>query len=275
MADDLDDDYWEEKDVPVSNDENSDAAGSEREENSDNEQLTVAERLEVTKRKAEDDDEAEKPPKKKKKKRKTFTEKLAEQTPEALQPKDLRAVIEKHYAGKLTATQWDEIRLEDSHFGYCNDLSHTCNSFLNQAVPKWQKRMKNMKEEAGSPLLLLICSSAIRAAQLNRDIVEFKREKCKIAKLFAKHIKLKEQEKFLKKAVIHIGIGTPKRMADLLESGSLKLEQVSHVVLDWSWRDSKLRQLKDVPEITAELLDMSMKYLIPHIKTGKAKIALM
>jgi len=278
MADDLDDDFWQKEDVEASSDENyeqEDGAGESGSNAAESDyELTVAERIETSKRKA-DDEASDKPPKKKKKKRKTLTEKLAEQTPQALKPSNLREEIEKHYAGKLTATQWDEIRLEESHFGYCNDLSHTCNSFLNQAVPKWQKRMKNMTETPGSPLLLIICSSALRAAQLNRDIAEFKREKCKIAKLFAKHMKIKDQEKFLKKSVIHIGLGTPKRMADLIESGCLKLEQVSHVVLDWSWRDSKLRQLRDVPEIKSDLMDLLQKLLIPAVKSGKAKIALM
>ena len=46
---------------------------------------------------------------------KTLTEKLAAQGPKALEPKDLVASIEKHYAEKLTAVQWDEIKLEGNY----------------------------------------------------------------------------------------------------------------------------------------------------------------
>lgn len=40
-----------------------------------------------------------------------------------------------------------------------------------------------------------------------------------VAKLFAKHIKLKEAMDMAKKTRMGIGVGTPQRIADLLESG--------------------------------------------------------
>ena len=58
--------------------------------------------------------------------------------------------------------------LADCHFGYCNDLSHTANSYLNQILPKWQKALKNASDTPGSPMLLIVSSAALRATQLNR-----------------------------------------------------------------------------------------------------------
>lgn len=40
-----------------------------------------------------------------------------------------------------------------------------------------------------------------------------------MAKLFAKHIKLKEAIETVKKTRINIGVGTPQRIFDLLENG--------------------------------------------------------
>ena len=42
-----------------------------------------------------------------------------------------------------------------------------------------------------------------------------------MAKLFAKHIKLKEAIETVKKTRINIGVGTPQRIFDLLENGSV------------------------------------------------------
>lgn len=40
-----------------------------------------------------------------------------------------------------------------------------------------------------------------------------------MAKLFAKHIKLKEAAEMTKKTRMGIGVGTPQRLIDLLENG--------------------------------------------------------
>ena len=42
-----------------------------------------------------------------------------------------------------------------------------------------------------------------------------------MAKLFAKHIKLKEAIETTKKTRMGIGVGTPQRLIDLLENGKL------------------------------------------------------
>lgn len=52
--------------------------------------------------------------------------------------------------------------------------------------------------------------SALRSFQ-NKDAI--------VAKLFAKHIKLDEAKQFLKRSRVNIGVGTPMRIIDLIESG--------------------------------------------------------
>ncbi len=61
-----------------------------------------------------------------------------------------------------------------------------------------------------------------------------------MAKLFAKHIKVGEQEELLKGQVVGVGAGTPARLKALADSGALRLDRLSLVVLDVSL-DAKQR----------------------------------
>jgi len=94
-------------------------------------------------------------------------------------------------------------------------------------------------------------------------------------------VQIEEQVKLLQKGVTHIGVGTPGRIGTLIENGrcgqapllllplppsssrlfllcpeGLSLQALKYVVLDWNWRDQKLRRMVDVPEVSCcPLLD--------------------
>lgn len=55
---------------------------------------------------------------------------------------------------------------------------------------------------------------------------------CRVAKLFAKHIKVGEQEEALRTQVACLGAGTPNRLCKLADGGALRLDRLAHVVLD-------------------------------------------
>ncbi|WAR06784.1 CMS1-like protein [Mya arenaria] len=122
-------------------------------------------------------------------------------------------------------------------------------AYLRQVLPKW-KKLKAGVEGHGSPVLLVICPSALRA--------------------------LEEQQKFLKKSTCHMGIGTPSRILALIKSGHLGLDQLCAVVIDWNWRDVKHHRLVDAPELRTELANLLKTYIIPHIKShSKCKIGIL
>lgn len=270
MADDLDDQWAPASDKDDDNENSGGELSTAVATNNDTSSKQGDKR-----KKAVDDGEDLEDAKKKKKKRKNKTTELQEAEVIPLTALDLISCMEKHWLNTLTAIEKEEAQIQESNFAYCNDLTHTANSFLEKMAPKWKKMMTtSASEEPGTPLMLLVCPAALRAASLNRDIQEFKRG-CRVAKLFAKHMKLAEQEKFLKKGVIHMGIGTPNRIQALVECGALKLTALSHVVLDWSWRDSKLRRLADVPEVRDDTFKLLTKHLIPLVRSGKTKISLM
>ena len=50
--------------------------------------------------------------------------------------------------------------------------------------------------------------------------------KVPVGKMFARHIKVPEQEKYLKETVSHVLVGTPNRMATLLEREAYTTDEV-------------------------------------------------
>ncbi len=80
--------------------------------------------------------------------------------------------------------------------------------------------MSDAPPEKGQPHTLVIAGSGLRAADLVRSLRKFQGQGALVAKLFAKHIKLKEAVETVKKARINIGVGTPQRVMDLLDNGS-------------------------------------------------------
>ncbi|ELU11502.1 hypothetical protein CAPTEDRAFT_193913 [Capitella teleta] len=265
MADDLDDDWWQndsENNKPEEDDAD-DAIESEPEVEAEKSENGKKRKIESTK---EEDEEA--PKKKKKKKRKKISDELAKTVVQPLQAQDFIEEMNKFFTGKLSGIEQEEILLDDQeHFGLCNQSPENTNPcpFFLDLVPKWKKFLKNSSStEFGSPLLLVVSASGIRCANLNRDTKLFKTDAAKTAKLFAKHMKLKDQMKYLQTKPVHMGFGTPNRIHALLDSGALKMNSVKFIVFDWSNRDSKLRRMIDIPEVKKDLCALLKKYFVPH-----------
>lgn len=95
--------------------------------------------------------------------------------------------------------------------------------YLEQFATSRRKRKGHKLTDApldkGSPHTLVIAGAGLRAADLTRALRRFQTQQALVAKLFAKHIKLKEAEEMLKKSRINVGVGTPQRIIDLLDRG--------------------------------------------------------
>jgi protein CMS1 len=53
-----------------------------------------------------------------------------------------------------------------------------------------------------------------------------------------------------------IGVGTPKRLTDLIEDGALSTASLRRVVLDASYIDEKRRWLFSIKEVGAEVMKL-------------------
>ncbi|KAI4227151.1 MAG: hypothetical protein L6R36_002648 [Xanthoria steineri] len=108
----------------------------------------------------------------------------------------------------------------------------------------------------GSPHTLVLTGAALRAAELSRVLRKFQGKEVTVAKLFAKHIKLKDATAFVKKTRINIGVGTPTRIIDLLAERALKLEKLERVIIDTSFLDRKKRNIFDMKETQQPLMQL-------------------
>jgi len=136
-------------------------------------------------------------------------------------------------------------------------------------LPSYKKLLQSPDESGrrGSPTVLIICASAVRATQIIRSISS-KIIKCKIAKLFAKHIKISEQVDLLAASAYPLAIGTPNRLLKLIQIGSLELQKTLIVLVDFTQdvKGSTILTMKDVNNDFYSLLDEHISKEIDHIR---------
>lgn len=137
-------------------------------------------------------------------------------------------------------------------------------------------KLLNAPEAKGSPHTLVVAGGGLRAADLTRALRKFQTKECMVAKLFAKHIKIKEAIETVKKTRIGVGVGTPQRIIDLLEDGALKSSCIERIVIDASHIDVKKRGILDMKETQVPLVQLLTR---PDLKerfgSGEGKIELL
>ncbi|OWK00522.1 hypothetical protein Celaphus_00019514, partial [Cervus elaphus hippelaphus] len=118
---------------------------------------------------------------------KKITDILAKSEPKPGTPEDLQQLMKDYYSTSRSVIELEELTLPDSCFLKANDLTHSLSSYLKEVCPKWVKLRKNHNEKK-SVLMLIICGSAVQ-----------------------------EQVKLLEKRVVHLGVGTPGRIKELIK----------------------------------------------------------
>lgn len=102
-----------------------------------------------------------------------------------------------------------------------------------------------------------------------------------MAKLFARHFKIAEQQEFLQTHICPLAVGTPQRIQDLLQHG-LSFERLQCILLDASWVDQKQRTMLDGIEtrqalfslLTAEAVQAKLRTQSKKQQHERARIAL-
>lgn len=127
----------------------------------------------------------------------------------------------------------------------------------------------------GHPHTIVVAAAGLRAADLTRALRAFETKDAKVAKLFAKHIKLKEAVASCKSTKMNIGVGTPQRIDDLLDDGmfeslafasshspnltaigALSSKHLQRIVVDASHIDQKKRGILDMKETLVPLVKL-------------------
>ncbi|KAG6335878.1 hypothetical protein ID866_3215 [Astraeus odoratus] len=151
--------------------------------------------------------------------------------------------------------------------------------FIVQVLPALHRRLSQRSKVAGSPTLLFIAGAALRVADITRVLKDkrLRGEKgADVAKLFAKHIKLEEHVTYLTRTKIGSAVGTPGRVGKLLCQDALSVSQLTHIILDISYQDTKKRNLFDIPETRDEVFQsvLGASKVARAIKEGKIEVVL-
>ncbi|KAK6614669.1 hypothetical protein H4I96_00990 [Botrytis cinerea] len=158
---------------------------------------------------------------------------------------DLSSVeLEDRYipvAAVQDTTSWTKPRSLDN-------LPEFLEKFSDNTTKLWSASKKN-----GSPHTIIVTAAGLRAADLARAVRKFQTKDVKVAKLFAKHIKLKDSIGFLKSSRTGIAVGTPQRLKDLMDEGSLAVDRLERIVIDASHIDQKKRGILEMKETQVPL----------------------
>ncbi|GKT46021.1 protein CMS1 [Colletotrichum spaethianum] len=119
--------------------------------------------------------------------------------------------------------------------------------FLEKFAEK-PERLGTAPEKKGAPHTIIVAGAGLRAADIVRAVRKFQSKKSTVSKLFAKHMKVDEQVKFLQNTRTGIAVGTPARLMELADNGALSLEKLQRIVVDASHIDQKKRGVMDMKD---------------------------
>ncbi|KAF4338473.1 hypothetical protein FBEOM_7618 [Fusarium beomiforme] len=133
-------------------------------------------------------------------------------------------------------TSWQESRTLDKFPDFLEKVSED------------PEGLKKAPKKKGSPHTLIVAGAGLRAADIVRSMRKFQSKDNSVAKLFAKHMKVEEQVKFLQNHNTGICVGTPARLMDLIDNGALSLDNLKRLVVDASHIDQKKRGVMDMKD---------------------------
>ncbi|RLN86934.1 hypothetical protein BBJ28_00010511 [Nothophytophthora sp. Chile5] len=135
-------------------------------------------------------------------------------------------------------------------------------AYIHHFMPKWKREFAGKgKRLDKSPYFLVLCSSALRCVEVLKHVASFK---CRVGKLFAKHMKVSEQGEQLSRIFFPIAVGTPARVKKLLETDALSLKHTTHVIFDME-KDKKQLTIMELKDTATEMMDLLQFYFIPRL----------
>lgn len=177
-------------------------------------------------------------------------------------------MLADYFAQKIAKHHKDSTSLEQSDMGiptsYLLDTtafseprtSGNLPAYLEHFTTGGRETLSTCSAGTASPHTLVLAASGIRVADLVRELRVYNTEQSKVAKMIAKHMKLKENIEYLAKTRVGVAVGTPARIKDLVEAGALKMSEVKRLVFDLSYLDEKRRGLLDMKDVLEAVLGL-------------------
>lgn len=149
-------------------------------------------------------------------------------------------------------------------------------STITKFIEKYTRRedLSSSNKEPGRPHTLVICSSAIRVADLTRSLKHLNNKTSIVMKLFGKEKQSKQAEQ-LQNSRISIAVGVPGRTLSLLKEGSLKAQRMEQIYIDHSYKNPKKRGIMQIKEIVLDVMKLiEVPELRERLDDGSCKIIL-
>ncbi|EGN95999.1 hypothetical protein SERLA73DRAFT_185479 [Serpula lacrymans var. lacrymans S7.3] len=152
--------------------------------------------------------------------------------------------------------------------------------FITGVLPTLHKRLSQRSKSNGAPTLLFVASAALRVIDVERILKDKRLRGSKggdVAKLFARHYKIEDHVRYLKRSQVGAAVGTPGRIGKLLsETDALSISALTHIILDATFKDAKKRSILDVPEGRDELFKtvLGNSKVLEAIKLGRVQVVL-
>lgn len=135
---------------------------------------------------------------------------------------------------------------------------------------------KQQTVDGKGPRIIFIAAAALRVAELTRNLRQLRRKDYEIGKFFARHVKLQAAIDQAKRIRVGIAVGTPQRLADLVQADALRVENLEYVVLDSSHRDAKEKTIWDIKESRDSIFNLfHLPRIRNKIKEEGSKVILM
>ena len=280
MADDLDENYQLEKDLSSSENETEDDVEEEEEPKLGAAPVKFDKNSQPSSKQVENAKNSNK----KKNKKKNITEILKLKGSEISKPKfaveEFKKIIKKYLNENLSSVEKNDLKLSGDPDELNSKLDNLImkrgkisklkldeqfNKKFNNKLENYLKKPKAKKLQR--PFVLVLTSSAIRCIEIQKQLEKsnelIQKKRLRWMHAFAKHKKLNEQIEMLNKSKTptHLVLGTPQRIAQLVEANALMLSCVKYVIIDYSHRDCKLKRFIDIPDIRQEFLGFTFKSL--------------
>lgn len=107
--------------------------------------------------------------------------------------------------------------------------------------------------------MIIVAQSALRCIELGKIVKNSSSSTfLTFYYLFAKHKKLADEIEHFRqeKSRMNLIIGTPKRIDDLIQSGSMKFKRLKFIVIDWNYENVKKQRLIDLNQLKCELCSL-------------------
>ena len=215
-----------------------------------------------------------------KEKKKTTKKKISEIRRKIGTFDDLINIFRVHYKKTKSEYELEEILSQFSSklsVDSPSNLSISLEKYLDEIVSKkfWAKNI----DIPSAPVVMIVAQSALRCIELGKIVKNSSSSTfLTFYYLFAKHKKLADEIEHFRqeKSRMNLIIGTPKRIDDLIQSGSINLKRLKFIFIDWNYENVKKQRLIDLNQLKCELCSLlcEKSSLLKRFSKEKTRLAL-